>query len=76
MHEEMLAKWKEVLGEDHPNTLASMHDLAAACYSQGNVDEATTRFEEVYTKRKLVLGESHPSTLLTKGWVDYIAQSD
>jgi tetratricopeptide (TPR) repeat protein len=63
MFEECLAKNKRVLGEDHPNTLASLTCLAILFSSKGDYDRALPMFEECLAKNKRVFGEDHPHTL-------------
>jgi tetratricopeptide (TPR) repeat protein len=63
MNEEVLERWKVVLGEDHPNTLTGMSNLAFTYSNQGKLTEAIKMNEEVLAKRKVVLGEDHPDTL-------------
>ena len=57
---------EEVLGPDHPDTLASRNNLAGAYYSAGRLGEAITLFEEVLADRVRVLGEDHPDTLISR----------
>ncbi|KAK3347271.1 putative kinesin [Lasiosphaeria hispida] len=54
---------KELLGEEHPGTLASMADLASTYWNQGRWKEAEELLVEVMEARKRVLGEEHPDTL-------------
>jgi tetratricopeptide (TPR) repeat protein len=51
------------LGADHPSTLSSMANLAAACRNQGRWDEAEELFVQVMETSKSKLGADHPSTL-------------
>ncbi|KAK6526371.1 hypothetical protein TWF694_004968 [Orbilia ellipsospora] len=53
-----------VLGENHADTLASMHDLARIFTTQGNYTKAVQALLKVLAGRK-ILGEHHPSTLVT-----------
>ncbi|KAK4119363.1 TPR-like protein [Parathielavia appendiculata] len=54
---------REVLGEEHPSTLASMADLASTYWKQGRWKEAESLQVQVMEARKRVLGEEHPYTL-------------
>ncbi|KAL2146826.1 hypothetical protein VTI28DRAFT_2307 [Corynascus sepedonium] len=54
---------KGVLGEEHPETLSSIADLAAAYWNQGRWKEAENLEVQVIETRKRVLGEEHPDTL-------------
>jgi serine/threonine protein kinase len=51
------------LGERHPDTLASMHDLATLQWEQGNNAEAERLYAKALEGRRQVLGELHPDTL-------------
>ncbi|KAF2676779.1 hypothetical protein K458DRAFT_396668, partial [Lentithecium fluviatile CBS 122367] len=54
---------KRVLGEEHPDTLTSMANLASTFWNQGRWKEAEELFVQVMETRKRVLGEEHPNTL-------------
>ncbi|HXJ57057.1 MAG TPA: serine/threonine-protein kinase [Verrucomicrobiae bacterium] len=51
------------LGPDHPDTLTSMGDLAAAYLSAGKLDQALPLAEETLKLRKANLEPDHPNTL-------------
>ena len=55
-----------VLGEDHPDTLTTRHNLAYCYQEAGRLDEAIDLFEQVTKDRIRVLGEDHPDTLWTR----------
>ncbi|HUY52617.1 MAG TPA: tetratricopeptide repeat protein [Streptosporangiaceae bacterium] len=55
-----------LLGEDHPETLASRNDLAAAYRMAGRPAEAAPLLEQVLADRLRVLGADHPDTLATR----------
>jgi hypothetical protein len=61
--ENSLNKRKEALGENHPDTLDSMHCLAGLYIDQGRDEDAEPFLLECWTKRKETLGENHPDTL-------------
>jgi len=63
MGRKALVARKQVLGEEHPNTLTSMNNLASVLESQGKYDDAGKLHREALEIRKTVLGEEHPSTL-------------
>jgi len=48
---------------DHPSTLTSMTNLAAACWDLGKYKEAEALEVQVLETSKRVLGAGHPSTL-------------
>ncbi|WP_203755525.1 tetratricopeptide repeat protein, partial [Actinoplanes cyaneus] len=52
-----------LLGEEHPNTLTSMHSLANALFALGELMAAPTLHERTLAVRRRVLGEEHPDTL-------------
>ena len=53
---------KRVLGEEHPDTLTSMANLASTYRNQGRWKEAEELEVRVMETTKRVLGEEHPST--------------
>jgi hypothetical protein len=52
-----------VRGEEHPDTLTSIANLASTYRNQGRWKEAEELEVQVMETRKRVLGEEHPSTL-------------
>jgi len=54
---------REVLGPEHPDTLAAMGNLANSYSDAGRKDEALKLHEEVLTLDRKVLGPEHPDTL-------------
>jgi tetratricopeptide (TPR) repeat protein len=61
--EQALAGLRQLLGEDHPDTLQSMHDLANICQELGALQRAHELFQQTLAARRRVLGEDHPATL-------------
>jgi hypothetical protein len=59
----VMEKRKQVLGDDHPDTLTSMANLASTYRNRGRWKEAETLEVVVMEKRKQVLGDYRPSTL-------------
>src|SRR5271169_6087450 len=59
----MMAKYQVILGNDHPDTLMSMHNLAEMYRQQGKMMEAAKMHEEVLAKYQVILGNDHPATL-------------
>jgi len=53
----------EHYGEDHPDTLASMHNLAAALGVVGSHGDAEILEKRVLARRQVVLRKGHPDTL-------------
>jgi tetratricopeptide (TPR) repeat protein len=52
-----------VLGEEHPNTLTTMNNLALTLTNQGDYPGARELQEQVLEIVRKVLGEEHPDTL-------------
>ena len=52
-----------VLGEEHPDTLTSMNNLAFTIHSQGRNAEAVKLMTECVLLRIRVSGAEHPHTL-------------
>ena len=57
---------EDVLGPDHPVTLAVRNNLAGAYNSVGRFGEAIELYERVLAERERVLGADHPDTLTTR----------
>ena len=66
MHEHNLQDRIRVLGEDHPNTLASRNNLAKALLAVGNPDRAIDLFDRNHALCLQALGEEHPYTLASR----------
>jgi len=71
-----MEKRKQVLGDDHPDTLASMVNLAGTYWEQGRWTDAEALELVVLEKRKLVLGEDHPDTLISMGNLAFTHSSE
>ncbi|KAI9785621.1 MAG: hypothetical protein M1816_000368 [Peltula sp. TS41687] len=54
---------ERVLGQEHPDTLSSMANLASTYSNQGRRQEAEELEVEVLEARKRVLGQEHPDSL-------------
>ncbi|KAJ7719826.1 hypothetical protein B0H16DRAFT_1432633 [Mycena metata] len=67
LQEEVLEKQRQLLGENHPNTLQTMGNLAISYSKLGEHQKAKELKVIVLEKRKHVLGEDHPDTLSTMG---------
>ena len=63
LYEMCLTKYKQILGDDHPDTLHSMNNLANLYHSMGQNDKALHLYEMCLAKRKQILGNDHPDTL-------------
>jgi hypothetical protein len=53
---------KKMLGEEHPNTLRALANLAFTLKSQSRDEEAITLMETSLRLRKRILGDRHPDT--------------
>jgi hypothetical protein len=56
-------RWRHSLGADHPDTLDSAINLAAALHGLGERQAARRLDEDTLTRRRRVLGDDHPDTL-------------
>ncbi|KAJ7851277.1 P-loop containing nucleoside triphosphate hydrolase protein [Mycena olivaceomarginata] len=54
---------KDILGEDHPETLSAMGVLASVYHKSGQLKKAEELYVVVLKKQQDVLGEDHPDTL-------------
>ena len=61
----------KILGDDHPQTLASRNNLAGAYYSAGRLDEAIPLYEQVLADRTHIFGLDHPNTLTARNNLAY-----
>ena len=52
-----------VLGDEHPDTLLSMGNLAFTLQSQARHEEALALMKRCFQLREQILGEQHPVTL-------------
>ena len=62
--ERLVEKQTELYGEEHPDTLSSLNNLAVTYGDIGEYNKAQDAHEKVYALRCKVLGEEHPDTLL------------
>ncbi|KAJ3300743.1 Kinesin light chain 3 [Borealophlyctis nickersoniae] len=60
-----LERWRLVLGEDDPNTLSSISNLAALYHNQGEHEKAERLYVDCVERRRGALGEDHPNTLMS-----------
>ena len=56
----------DVLGPDHPNTLASRNNLAATYRDAGRLDKTIALYEQTLEDSIRVLGTDHPGTLASR----------
>lgn len=62
-----VAQFKDKLGAEHPDTLASMYSLAVAYQSDGKVDLALSLHKKTLELKKVLLGPEDPETLNSMG---------
>jgi tetratricopeptide (TPR) repeat protein len=66
LERKLMGMQRRVLGEDHPDTLATVSELAfTLCEGKINCDEGVRLNQEVLEKQKHVLGPEHRYTLVT-----------
>jgi hypothetical protein len=63
---QVLEMSKTKLGEDHPDTLTSMANLASTYRDQGRGIKALKLIEECVILQTRILGTSHPDTLSSR----------
>jgi tetratricopeptide (TPR) repeat protein len=62
----LLADQEQILGPDHPDTLASRNNLALAYRDAGRAAEAIPLHERTLADRERILGPDHPETLASR----------
>src|SRR2546423_15634517 len=62
MKKEVVEKRRRILGEEHPDTISAMNNLANTLGKQDQLDEGVAMLKEVVEKRRRILGEEHPDT--------------
>jgi len=60
--EDILARRRRDLGEDHPDTLAAANGLASSLRAAGEYQAARELDEDTLARRRRVLGEDHHDT--------------
>jgi hypothetical protein len=61
--EQALAGCRRALGDDHPNTLTTMNNLAETRHDLGDLDGVRELHEQALAGRRRALGDDHPATL-------------
>jgi tetratricopeptide (TPR) repeat protein len=64
--EQIVTIKEQTLAEDHPNRLASQHELAGAYQANGEVKEAVSLLEQVVQIQEQTLTEDHPDRLTSQ----------
>ena len=65
--QDTLNRSRRFLGEDDPETLNSLSNLAADLRALGQVQAARDLDQDTLDRRRRVLGEDHPATLTSAG---------
>lgn len=65
-HRQVLEWRQEILGNEHPNTLISIHNLASALSDQGRYKEAEMMHREELELREKISGKEHPDMLVSR----------
>ncbi|KAK2666162.1 hypothetical protein RAB80_018262 [Fusarium oxysporum f. sp. vasinfectum] len=64
--EHVVGVWETTLADNHPDRLASQHELAVAYRVNGQIKEAVKLLDHVVTMRETALAENHPSRLASQ----------
>jgi tetratricopeptide (TPR) repeat protein len=70
-----MERQRRIMGDDHPNTLGAISNLAGVLRMLGELEEAEALFREALDRRRRVLGEAHPHTLTSINNVGYVLQA-
>ncbi|PSM41702.1 tetratricopeptide repeat protein [Streptomyces dioscori] len=70
-----LAQRVEVLGDTHPDTLATRHNLAGAYRTAGDLGRAIPLLEATLAQQVEVLGDTHPDTLISRNNLAYAREA-
>jgi tetratricopeptide (TPR) repeat protein len=63
MMKEVLEKRQRILGDEHPDTITAMSNLATTLQDQGELEAAAAMMREVLEKMQRILGDEHPDTI-------------
>jgi serine/threonine protein kinase/Tfp pilus assembly protein PilF len=61
--ESALATRRQMLGDNHPDTLISLNEMGDLFFDQAKYQEAESNYAEALEGRRHVLGDDHPDTL-------------
>ena len=70
---QVLVERERVLGNAHPDTLATSNEVAWMLAEQGRYEKAEELYRQVLDGREQVLGDDHPDTLSTRSSVAWMA---
>jgi hypothetical protein len=71
-YRDVLAARLRTLGPDHPDTLATRHEIARILVERKDYAAALAEYRNVLSAELRVLGADHPGTLATSNWVNYL----
>ena len=74
LQEEVLEKWKQIFGVEHPGTLKLVGNLASTYRDQGRMEEAAA-LQVVLEKHRWILVAEHPDTLRSMNNLSHIRRS-
>ncbi|KAH6983683.1 hypothetical protein BKA56DRAFT_482570, partial [Ilyonectria sp. MPI-CAGE-AT-0026] len=60
---EVFKERQRILGDEHPDTISAMSNLAITLEDQGQLDKAARMMREVLKKRQRILGDKHLHTI-------------
>ena len=63
LYEQVVTDRSRILGENHPQTLASRNNLAYTYLLMGRTDDAVSHIEQTLIRSTRALGEEHPLTV-------------
>jgi hypothetical protein len=63
MKKEVVENMRRILGDEHPDTITAMNNLAMTLRDLGQLDEAATIKKEVVENMRRILGDEHPDTI-------------
>jgi hypothetical protein len=67
IHSQIYERRKEILTEQHPETLGALGSLANTYHFQGYLEKAVLLKKQILEGRRKYMGEDHPETLGAKG---------
>jgi hypothetical protein len=62
--EDILARRRRVLGEDHPDTLTAAFQLVGTLTGLGEYHAARELNDDIIARRRRLLGDEHPQTMM------------
>ena len=75
LDEGTLARYRQILGDDHPGTLEGIETLAADHFAAGELSASHDLYAQAFADYCRVLGDDHPHTLRTARWLDDTRQT-